>query len=174
MKLKCSKLIQDGPRWFRMVRGGSQIILDGPRCSQMFLDVPRCSQMFLDITRCSQMSLDVPRCFQMFLDVPRYAQMILDDPRCSQMFQNVSRCSQMCPDVPRCYQMFLDDPNISRCSLWSSATSISDGIFVVPQDSLSQAGSTTLEGIIFRCASISCTDDCHMLTDSLKLEIANF
>ena len=25
--------------------------------------------------------------------------------------------------------MFLDDPNISRCSLWSSATSISDGIF---------------------------------------------
>ena len=29
-------------------------------------------------------------------------------------------------DVPWCSQMFLDDP---RCSLWSSATSISDGIF---------------------------------------------
>ena len=27
---------------------------------------------------------------------------------------------------------------------------------------------------IFRCASISCTDDCHRLTDSSKLEIGNF
>ena len=191
-----------------MVPGGSSMFLNVLRCSQMFPDVPRCSQKFLDVPRCSQTFSDVPRCSQMFLDVPKYSLVILNVPRCSQMF----------PDVPRCYQMFLDVPRCSymihvpRCSLWSSATSISDGIFstirgkggltqsgspiqttqwvgrpnlsrvdrsqsvfyFVPQDSHSQADSTTPEGMIFRCASISCTDDCHRLTDSLKLEIGNF
>ena len=55
----------------------------------------------------------------MFPDVPRW-------------FPDVPRCSSR--DVPRCYEMILDDPRCSyidvpRCSLWSSATSISDGIF---------------------------------------------
>ena len=172
-----------------MVPGGSSMFLNVLRCSQMFPDVPRCSQMFLDVPRCSQTLSYVPRCSQMFLDVPR----------CSQVILNVPRCSQMFPDVPRCYQMFLDVPRCSymihvpRCSLWSSATSISDGIFstirgkggltqsgspiqttqqvgrpnlsrvhrsqsvfyFVPQDSHSQAGSTSsgwkLDNIIWRC-----------------------
>ena len=174
----------------------------------MFLNVLRCSSMFLEFPRYSQMFPDVPRSSQMFLDVPRYSQVILNVPRWSQMF----------PDVPRCYQMFLGVPRCSymihvpRCSLWSSATSISDGIFSTirgkggltqsgspiqttqwvgrpnlsrvdrsqavfcfdPQDSHSPTSSTTPEGMIFRCASISSTDDCHRLTDSSKLEIGNF
>ena len=171
-----------------MVPGGSSMFLNVLRCSQMFPDVPRCSQMFLDVLRCSQMFPDVPRCSQMFPDVPRCYQMFLDVPRCSYMI------------------------HVPRCSLSSSATSISDGIFstimgkggltqscspiqtiqwvgrpnlsrvdrsqsvfcFVPQDSHSPTSSTTPEGMIFRCASISSTDDCHRLTDSSKLEIGNF
>ena len=88
----------------------------------MFLDVPICSQMFLYVPVCSCMFLGVPRCSQMFLDVPR----------CSQMFPDVPKCSQMFPNVPRCSQIFLD---VLRCSLWSSTTSISDGIFSAIGDS---------------------------------------
>ena len=43
MKLKLSKLIQDGPGLYQVV----------PRCSSMFFDVPRCFQMFPDVPRCS-------------------------------------------------------------------------------------------------------------------------